>query len=291
MVCIECTLSTVFLSLYKKAICFIFINIGITKVLRSRIMDYRKIESFQPSESYIRNEEKVYYGTSQPSEDCTKIQMLNSKCGNSPIEMDSDKGTCREIDQPSGSSTERQMPDGSKLPIEADKNLEKNREMREETDKAEVVLNICPGRSDFSIKVNGTSLTTSSTSLNATIGNFSLSVNFLDYPCNRPLPFTVAVASVSLGKPLFVVLGSYPYVTAAVSLSKDIIAMIHVVIIHLHFAAKGISNPNSYELVSIQSNGQGMYYMSANKNAYYVAIISGNKVRVLSESEIANVSL
>ena len=197
-------------------------------------MDYRKIENFEASESFTpvvainRKEEEAYLRTSPPSEDCTKIQMLNSKCGNSPVAMDSDKRTSQETDQPLQSFTDRQMPSGSKLPIEIDKNLEKSREMREETDKADVELNICPGRSDFNIRVNGTSLTTTNTSLNATIGNFSISVNFLDYPYDRPmLSSALAVASVSLGKPLFIVLGSYPYVTAAVSLSKITVAIIN----------------------------------------------------------------
>ena len=57
------------------------------------------------------------------------------------------------------------------------------------------------------------------------------------------------------------------------------------------YTAEGISNPNTYQLVSWHPNGHGALYLSANNNAYYVAVDSDNKVQALSESEIANVSL
>ena len=57
------------------------------------------------------------------------------------------------------------------------------------------------------------------------------------------------------------------------------------------YTAEGVSNPNAYKLVCLNSNGHGALYLSANHNAYYVAVDSHNKVQALSASEIANVSL
>ena len=56
--------------------------------------------------------------------------------------------------------------------------------------------------------------------------------------------------------------------------------------------AEGASNPNTYRLVCLSSNGHGAFYLSAiiNHSAYYVTIDSHNKVKVLSTPDIANVS-
>ena len=196
--------------------------------------------------------------------------------------------------QPSENCTQRQTLKCSKPPIETNKKtsdhelelLEKDKEICEETDKADV-LNLCHGQSELNVSINGTNLTTTDTSLNAVIGNFS---NFLERQ-NKPLSSRVAVISISLGKPLFVVLGRRPYVTAAISFSKCIILRMYNSLLRCVHTAEGISNPNAYKLVCLNSTGQEALHLSANHNSYYVAIDSHNKVQALSESEIASVSL
>ena len=53
--------------------------------------------------------------------------------------------------------------------------------------------------------------------------------------------------------------------------------------------ADGYFDPTAH-FVNLLSNGQGKHYMSANNNAYYVAIDSDNNVQALPESQIPNVS-
>lgn len=53
--------------------------------------------------------------------------------------------------------------------------------------------------------------------------------------------------------------------------------------------AEGMSNPKTYGLIYLISNGQGDHYLSANNNAYYVAIDSDNNIQVLPESELTDV--
>ena len=97
--------------------------------------------------------------------------------------------------------------------------LETDEDCNGESDKADVVLNLCPGRSELNVSINGTTLDVNKSSLNATIGNFCVSINFIDR--KRSLkPSNVAIVSASLRKPLIIVLGDFPYVTAAVSFSK-----------------------------------------------------------------------
>jgi len=86
--------------------------------------------------------------------------------------------------------------------------------------KADVVLNLCPERNELNISIDGANLNATKTSFNATIGNFSIAINFLDDEC-FPLPQSrAAIINIPLGKPLFVVLGDSPSVTATISQSK-----------------------------------------------------------------------
>ena len=86
-----------------------------------------------------------------------------------------------------------------------------------------VALNLCPDGSKINISINGTTLTATKTALNATIGDFSISVNSHDLskplPAqNAPEPTTILVLSGE--NPLHVVSGTPPYVTANITLGK-----------------------------------------------------------------------
>ena len=52
---------------------------------------------------------------------------------------------------------------------------------------------------------------------------------------------------------------------------------------------QGYFDPNAL-LITLNSNGQGLHYLSDRENTYYVAIDSNN-IKPLLESEVANVSL
>ena len=119
--------------------------------------------------------------------------------------------------QPSEKCTQSQTFINSKPPVEINEKTsdeqkvsENDKEICEETDKADVVLNPCHGRSD---SINGTKSTANDTSLNTIIGNILK-------PQDTTLPSRVAVISISLEKPLFVTLGNSLYVTATISLCK-----------------------------------------------------------------------
>ena len=49
-------------------------------------------------------------------------------------------------------------------------------------------------------------------------------------------------------------------------------------------AAERNSNPNAH-LAVLNSNGLGAYYLSANNNAYYVAIDSNSNIQVIHKSQ------
>lgn len=99
-----------------------------------------------------------------------------------------------------------------------------------EEDGANVALNLCPDGSEINININGTRLTATKTSLNATIGNFNISINCCndacklikeDTPIPQPPPVPSLVALVTTqGNPLHVALGDSPDVKATLSLSK-----------------------------------------------------------------------
>lgn len=99
-----------------------------------------------------------------------------------------------------------------------------------EEDGANVALNLCPDGSEINININGTRLTATKTSLNATIGNFNISINCCndacklikeDTPIPQPPPVPSSVALVTTqGNPLHIVLGDSPDVKATLSLSK-----------------------------------------------------------------------
>ena len=52
---------------------------------------------------------------------------------------------------------------------------------------------------------------------------------------------------------------------------------------------QGYFDPNAL-IVTLNSNGQGIYYLSGIENTYFVAIDSDNNIKPLLESEIASVS-
>ena len=52
---------------------------------------------------------------------------------------------------------------------------------------------------------------------------------------------------------------------------------------------QGHFDPNALP-VTLNSNGQGLHYLSDRNNTYYVAIDSNNNIKPLLESEVANVS-
>ena len=96
-------------------------------------------------------------------------------------------------------------------------------------DDTNVTLNLCPDGSKINISINGTTLTATKTSLNATIGSFVISINCQDgitlIKEDEPLPpkpsesTSLALASF-MQNPLHTVLGDPPHVKATLSLSK-----------------------------------------------------------------------
>ena len=82
-----------------------------------------------------------------------------------------------------------------------------------------VALNLCPDGSEINISINGTTLDATKTSLNVTIGNFTININSLIKE-DVPLPSLMAVFSVIQGTPLHVVLGDSPDVKATLAFSK-----------------------------------------------------------------------
>ena len=88
---------------------------------------------------------------------------------------------------------------------------------------ANVALNLCPGGNEIDISINGTTLMANKSSLQITIGHFTISINSLiDRPCDYPLlPNVVPVFSVVKGTPLHIVLGDSPDVRATLPFSKS----------------------------------------------------------------------
>ena len=82
-----------------------------------------------------------------------------------------------------------------------------------------VALNLCPDGSEVNISINGTTLTATKSSLNVTIGNFTINVNSL-IKGHTPMPSLVAVISITQGTPLHVVHGDSPDVKATLPFSK-----------------------------------------------------------------------
>ena len=96
--------------------------------------------------------------------------------------------------------------------------LEENRPSEESGDD-NVALNLCPDGSEINISINGTTLNATKTSLNVTIGNFTININSLIKE-DAPMPSIVAVISVTQRTPLHVVLGDSPDVKATLPFSK-----------------------------------------------------------------------
>ena len=97
--------------------------------------------------------------------------------------------------------------------------LPKKDTLSEETGHDNVALNLCPDGSEVNISINGTTLTATKSSLNVTIGNFTINVNSL-IKVDTPMPSLVAVISITQGTPLHVVLGDSPDVKATLPFSK-----------------------------------------------------------------------
>ena len=103
----------------------------------------------------------------------------------------------------------------------------------EKSDDANVALDLCSDGSKINISINGTTLTATETSLNAIIGNFTISINSHDactpmredYPV-PPSPDELSLVAVvtTYGKPLHVAVeGNSADVKATLSLSKLIL--------------------------------------------------------------------
>ena len=99
----------------------------------------------------------------------------------------------------------------------------------EKSDDSNVALNLCPDGSKISMSINGTTLTATKTSLNATIGSFIININCHESDADIPIkhyvqppppePSLVAVVTTH-GYPLHVTLEDSPCVKATHSLSK-----------------------------------------------------------------------
>ena len=127
----------------------------------------------------------------------------------------SDKERIYQSNKPTAVLTKRSSQFIEVLPTEL---LEENRPS-EATGDDNVALNFCPDGSEINISINGTTLNATKTSLNVTIGNFTINVNSLMKE-DIPLPSIVAVISVTQGTPLHVVLGDSPDVKATLPISK-----------------------------------------------------------------------
>ena len=98
--------------------------------------------------------------------------------------------------------------------------LEKDRPCQE-IGHDNVALNLCPDGSEVNISINGTTLTATKSSLNVTIGNFTINVNSESpIKVDTPMPSSVAVISITQGTPLHVVQGDSPDVKATLAFSK-----------------------------------------------------------------------
>ena len=58
----------------------------------------------------------------------------------------------------------------------------------------------------------------------------------------------------------------------------------------LFFVAAEVLFNDNYHFIMLNSNGQGVHFLSANDNTYCPAIDSDNNIQALPESEIASVS-
>ena len=94
----------------------------------------------------------------------------------------------------------------------------------ESTVEKNVVLNLCPDGSKFSININGTTLKATKTSLRATIGCFTINIDSLIQRLDAPLQHIVEVINSEQGHPLHIVLPvgdlDSPVVKANLSSSK-----------------------------------------------------------------------
>ena len=98
-----------------------------------------------------------------------------------------------------------------------------NKDTKPQNDK--VSLDLSPDGGKLSITINETRLNVTKNSCDITIGNFSIKLNShlnrTPYPLSVIQSSTVAAVSLLLDNPLHIIsTGDYPYVTAALSLSK-----------------------------------------------------------------------
>ena len=107
--------------------------------------------------------------------------------------------------------------------------LMKKERCSEKSDDSNVALNLYPDGSKISMSISGTTLTATKTSLNATIGNFTININCHKSDADTPIkhyvpppppePSLTAVYTTH-GYPLHVTLEGSPCVKANLSLSK-----------------------------------------------------------------------
>ena len=121
--------------------------------------------------------------------------------------------------RPSGTALKKRS---SLLELPSTQQLKENRQ-------SNVALNLCPDGSEINISINGTNLTATKSSLNVSIGNFTINIKSHDdytlikedIPLPPPLPSMVGLVSVTQRNPLHVELGEdSSCVKATLPLSK-----------------------------------------------------------------------
>lgn len=139
-----------------------------------------------------------------------------------------------------------------------------------------VALDLCSDGSKINISINGTTLTATETSLNAIIGNFTISINSndactpmrVDYPVPpSPDEHSLVAVVTTYGKPLHIAVeGNSADVKATLSLTNI------------------FSEQNTY-LVTLYSDGQGGHFLSANNYSHYITLDSDNNIQALTVAE------
>ena len=122
-------------------------------------------------------------------------------------------------------STTMLRKSSSQLEIQQTHLLRKDRSSKK-SDDSNVALNLSPNGSKLNISINGTTLNATKTSLNATIGNFTININshIKAYVPNEPEEASSAVVITSQGYPIHVAVEEDPAcVKANLSFSSKLI--------------------------------------------------------------------
>ena len=88
---------------------------------------------------------------------------------------------------------------------------------------------------------------------------------------------------------LFVVLCSYSYDARYVHIQHLLLQYQLVIVFYFSCIVQGYFDPNVH-IVTLNSTGTGVHYLSANNNNYYVTMDLNNNLQPSPESEIPNVS-